>query len=422
MVFYWPPSNKVALQLGELSDENNTYGAGAQVAQLLAQAMGYPGLSATAAMDQIRALIGSATASTAVDGPFITPSGDATGATDVTNFTNWVNAINGASSAISPYIDGGQFFINAPIPQITKSGITIRGAGWAQSANTAGSCITATAGFSGSQMMSVSGEAVQMTAFTLDSGNHAATCLALTGIRAMLHRMQVRAGPSSGIGIDVQSGAASAYLDTVNINMVNGGTGLQVNDTDLIMTNCKPQNATVDVVLLSGASGAVIANNHWTAGSGKQNCVQVNGSASHIGFFNNRFDNYVFSAIQLTPSSSTPNNIMICNNIFHSTLITDATYAVIGVDTTSFGIRGLQIVGNAGYATGTNRPLYGLAAQTQAGSAATNQTRLSTLGTLFNSNNFWASSAMFGPSSSPTVARGNILTTDGTTYAAVTDI
>lgn len=57
MTFYWPPSNKVAGQAGAVADFDAAYGAGAQVAQALAQAYGYPGLSASAAMDQIRSII-----------------------------------------------------------------------------------------------------------------------------------------------------------------------------------------------------------------------------------------------------------------------------------------------------------------------------------------------------------------------------
>jgi hypothetical protein len=135
----------------------------------------------------------------------------------------------------------------------------------------------------------------------------------------------------------------------------------------------------------------------------------------------NRFDNYVRSAVQITPTASTPNSISITNNHFHSTIQTDNTYALIALDTTASGVRGLHIVGNSGYGSATNRPKWALASQVIDGTTPTNVTRLSTLGSLYNSNTMWAATTSFG-NASPLVARGNLTTTDGTTYAAVTDI
>jgi len=178
----------------------------------------------------------------------------------------------------------------------------------------------------------------------------------------------------------------------------------------------------VNVILLSGSAGALLESNHMTPGSSSQTCIQINGNPSNFAIIGNRFDNYVRSAIQYSPTTSTPQNVLIASNIFKSTVMTDATYALIGIDTTSFGIRGLHIIGNVAYSTASFRPLAFLTAQTAAGAAATNPTRLSTLGTVCSGNSAWVSGTFFGTSSSPTVARGNMITTDGTTYTAVTDI
>ena len=48
--------------------------------------------------------------------------------------------------------------------------------------------------------------------------------------------------------------------------------------------------------------------------------------------------------------------------------------------------------------------------------------RIANLGTVFSGNNFWTASGFYAPSSSPTVGRGNMVTSDGSTYAAVPDI
>lgn len=58
MTWYWPlPTRPVDQGTGELADLANTYGAGGQLAQALAAALGSPGLSASAAMDYVRSVL-----------------------------------------------------------------------------------------------------------------------------------------------------------------------------------------------------------------------------------------------------------------------------------------------------------------------------------------------------------------------------
>ncbi len=344
---------------------------------------------------------------------------------DTQALTDWITAINAASAGACGYLPAGQYIITAPLPAITNSGVTIIGDGWSQINSTLGSVISAGSGYSpNSAMITISGSGVELRGLTISGQNRVDTLVAITGSHARLISMQARGVTATGVCIDVQSGGNSVWIDTCVINGVNGAnTGIQLNDTDGVIVNSKPQNSANNIVLLSGASGTIIANNHLTPGAtAGKNCIWINGNPSHVIINGNRFDNYVASAIQITPPASTPNNIQITNNQFFSNIMTDNTFALIGVDTTSSGIRGLHIIGNAGFANGSNRPIYGLAAQTQAGGAATNPTRIASLGTVFNSNNFYVASGMFGTSASPTLAKGNMITTDGSTYSNVTEI
>lgn len=229
---------------------------------------------------------------------------------------------------------------------------------------------------------------------------------------------------ANGVCVDGQAGSVSLWMDNCRINGINfPNTGIQLNDTDAIIRGCKPVNNTFNVALLGGASGTILQGNHMTPGAvNGTNSIFINGNPSHVIIDANRFDNYVKAAIQITPPASTPNNIHITNNQFHSTVQTDNTYALIQVDTSASSVRGLHIVGNSGYAGASNRPKNGLSAALQVdGTTATNVTRLASLGCVFNSNNFWVATAMQG-FGAPSVARGNMVTLDGATYAAVTDI
>ena len=345
------------------------------------------------------------------------------GVTDDTQaVADWIGQINGAQPPVA-LLPPGQFYCSAPLPAITADAVTILGAGWAQQASTCGSSIFSGTGISG-PLMTVSGEGVQFRGFTVDGRNHAPALIAVTGGHFQMVSAQARAVASGGVCVDIQAGGSAAWIDKCVISGLNGAnTGIQVNDTDIIITGTKPQNSAWNIVLLSGASGALIEACHLTPGGPNgQNCIWFNGHPSHITISGCRFDNYPRSAVQISPGTGIPADIAVNGCQFMSAMMTDDTYALIGVDTSQNGVHGLHVTGNTGYATTAGRPSYALAAQTQGGTASSIASRIANLGTVFSGNNFWTASGFYAPSSSPTVGRGNMVTSDGSTYAAVPDI
>lgn len=339
---------------------------------------------------------------------------------DTAAFTAAINRLNLLGGIL--YLPYGQYVVSSALPSITKDAVSIVGTGWAQTNFTHGSVISAGAGLS-STVLTLLGEGIEVRGITVDGEGRAATLVAVAGSQCRLLSMEVRGvAATSGVCVDVQAGGSSIWMDNCRISGINyPNSGIQINDTDAIITNCKPVNNTYNVVLLGGASGTILANNHMTPGSGGANGVLISSNPSHVQISGNRFDNYVQSGIQITPPASTPNSIHITDNHFHSTVQTDNTYAAIAVDTTASGVRGLHIVGNSVYGSATNRPKWFLSAQKQDGSTPTNTGRLASLGTLCNSNTAWAATAFQG-NGAPTIARGNMTATDGQTYVAVADI
>jgi hypothetical protein len=346
------------------------------------------------------------------------------GATDdTTALSAWIGAMNASAPGAIGVVPPGQYMISAPLPPITAAGVRIMGAAWAQTAFTKGSVISTLSGWSDTAaMLRMSGEGCDVRDLTIDGAGRPTTCVAVTAANCRFGA-SVHGVAAGGVCLDAQAGAVSLWvLPGCRINGINfPNTGIQVNDTDAIILGCKPTNNSYNVVLLGGASGAIIANNHMTPGAGGANCIWINGNPSHVQIADNRFDNYVQSGIQITPPASTPNSIKILGNHFHSTVITDNTYAAIALDTTASGVRALQILGNSVYGAATNRPKWFLAAQKQDGTTPTNTSRLASLGSLVNGNDAWAATAFFG-NANPTIARGNLSATDGQTYAAVADI
>jgi hypothetical protein len=345
------------------------------------------------------------------------------GATDDTAaLAAWIGQINAAQPPIA-LLPPGQFLVSYPLPPITASAVIIAGVGWAQQASTRGSSIFAGSSFAG-DLLTIEGEGVELRGLTVDGRNHVPTLIAVTGGHFRFIDSQARAVASGGVCIDIRSGGSAAWIDKCVISGLNGAnTGIQVNDTDIIISGTKPQNNAYNVVLLNGASGALISGNHMTPGGPNGvNCIWLKGQPSHVLIDANRFDNYPASAIQISPGTGIPADIKISGNQFHSTVLADDKWALIGVDTSQNGVHGLHVSGNSGYARSSARPAHALAAQTAAGTAAGMASRLAKLGTLFSANSFWLAGSFFAPSSSPTVARGNIVTVDGSTYSVVPDV
>ena len=168
-----------------------------------------------------------------------------------------------------------------------------------------------------------------------------------------------------GTCLDVWPNGTSMWAHNIRLEGINTPScAIQVNATDAVLTGVKPASCTWGIMLLSGASGAQVEASHMSPGG--PNCIWVNGNPGEVLISGNRFDAYTSSAVQLTPPTSIPFDITITGNDFYSTVMTDDAYALIGVDTTLAGIRNLKITNNGGWAASSNRPAYGVSAQTQA--------------------------------------------------------
>jgi hypothetical protein len=341
---------------------------------------------------------------------------------DTISLTNWIHDINlGGGVGYLPY---GRYMVAASLPFIAAHGARIVGAGHAQANYARGSVISALPGDWSHPMLTLVGEGVEISEILMDGQGRVPTLVRVRGANCRLLSMGTHGVQSGGVCLDVDSGATSIWIDNCRINGINRrNVGIRLNATDAIISKCKPTNNTHGFLILGGANGAQILGNHITPGSAiGENGIYITESVSHISIDANRFDNWVRAAIQITPGRSSPNNIMITNNIFYGIAAVDSAYPYIGVDTTYSSVRGLHIVGNAGYCSASSRPAYGLASIQQDGGIAQNPTRLKEMGSLFSANNFWVSSQMFGPGAEPTVARGNIVTTDGRVYSAAADV
>lgn len=353
------------------------------------------------------------------------------GVTDDTSaLASWVDAANASDNGALLFLPAGQYLTTAPLPEITADGVKLFGAGWVQTQYTKGSCISAKSGYSGvgSAMVALSGEGCELNGVMIDGAGIAPSLIKVSGSNCRLidfgcHGVAAGTGGVPNVCVDVVSGGASCWISgSWRVNGINlPNTGIRVADTDAIIQGGKPTNSTYNIVLLAGADGAKIQGCHMTPGATGASCIWISGSVSHVAISDNRFDNYVQSAILMVPTVSTPNSVQIVDNEFHSTVITDNTFAAIALDTSASGIRALKIIGNSVYGSATHRPKHFLSAQKQDGSSATNTARLASLGCLCSDNVAWAATAFQG-NGAPTVARGNMTADDGQAYSAVTDV
>lgn len=422
---------------------------------------------------------------------------------DTTALTNWVNAINAAGNGAWAFLNPGNYIINSPLPTITRAGTIIQGAGWTQTAGTAGSTIKAGASWvSTTAMLTLGAEGIQLQGVNIHAGDIAPNAVAVAGANCSITNSAVQhvaatavttpglpasgtpvtnttgqavtvtitGGTVSAVSVTQPSGGAQSWgaapvllflangasitltysviptswawtgmgvcVEDQNAgntlwltnNRINGinypNIGVLVNATDLIMAGNKPVNVQYGVLLIDGASGALIENNHITPGATNgYTCVWDYGTASHIVIQGNRFDNYTRNAVQLTPPTSTPSDIVIQGNDFHSTTQTDNTFALVALDTTQNGIRHLKVRNNNAWSGGSNRPAYAVACLAVDGTTAGTTSRLGSanFGIDVSGNSAWVANAFFPAGQTPFTAYDNKVTTTGTSDSQQAD-
>lgn len=306
---------------------------------------------------------------------------------------------------------------------ITNPNVNLVGVGWDQTTLSVGSVLKATGSMTDIINVSSAGERFRMANLSFDGGGLATNCVTVDALNCQISECYARRPASNGTGFNITANGTSIWFQNCRFNGANqtGVLGFVINGTDSIMQGCKAVNCVDAVQYLGGASGAIQTASHHTPGSPIGRCaINIVGNPSNIQIVANRIDNHVLgSAIQISPTSNVL-GFIINSNLFFQNTITDATFAAIGVDTTSANIRQLAIVGNVVRSAASHNYSALLTAQTLAGAAATNPTRISTAGTIASGNHIYAAAA-FGASSTPLAARGNVLTTDGATFSAVVD-
>lgn len=307
---------------------------------------------------------------------------------------------------------------------VTGTGVSFLGEGWNQSTTTVGSIIKAGGTFTDLLNVSSAGERFAMTDMSLDGAGTATNLLTVDALNCQFTRCYGRRPASSGSGFNVTSNGTSAWFTNCRFNGANqsGVIGFAINGTDSTMLGCKAVNCLDGVTYGSSASGGIQQGCHHTPGSTIGRCaINVVGNAANLQFIGNRIDNHKLgSGIQVTPSSNIQ-GLQIVGNLFYQNVITDATYAAIGLDTTSAHLYQTVISGNVIRSAASHNYAAMLTAQKLDGSAASNPTRIASDGTTVSGNSVYAA-AMFGANSSPLMGRGNVLSTDGTTWAVSTDV
>jgi Pectate lyase superfamily protein len=364
---------------------------------------------------------------------------------DTMALARWIGAINQAPGEVA-FLPPGQYMISAPLPPVSVDSVVILGCGWAYIDFTHGSVISAlpsySPGSSGSAMLSLAGEGNRLEGICVDGGGFAPMLISVTGGHAQLTRIQAHHAAADGTCIGIasrQPGTNSAFSCWITDSLINGLTtpgkatpgsiGVSLACSDAIIQGTKWDNNQVCLQIQPGAAGAQILGCHFTPDSGGQNAIWFDGGASDTGSFNNvliascRFDNSVGSPVQISPGMGrTPANIAIANCLFQSKKLTKDKYALVAVDTTSHSVNGLSITNNACYGDRANLPAHFLAAQTQDGTRSAHPAKIASAGCLCSGNNAWVGTSFYAANSTPTVGRGNMVTTDGSTYSAVPDI
>jgi hypothetical protein len=348
------------------------------------------------------------------------------GTTDDTSaLAAWIDAIGRASGTFA-VLPPGRYMISGPLPEISVDSVVILGCGWSYTHFQYGSVIAALSSYtSGSPMLSLTGEGNRLEGICVDGGGYPSTLISVTGGHAQLTRIQAHHVAANGTCVAVGPGGNSCWITDSVINgyTTAGNIGLSLNDTDAIIEGCKWDNDYVCLEMLPRAGGAQIIGCHFTPGSSVgQNAIWFNGSPNNVVIANCRFDNSIGSPVQISPGSSTPVNIAIANCLFQSKTLTADKYALVAVDTTNHAVNGLSITNNACYGAAAKLPAWFLAARTQAGAASANPAKIASAGCLCSGNSAWVAASFYAADSTPTVGRGNMITTDGSAYSAVPDI
>jgi hypothetical protein len=304
---------------------------------------------------------------------------------------------------------------------VTKPSVRFRGVGWDQATLTAGSRIVAGAAMTDLVKAASTATTFRMSEMWLDGNGQATNCLTTDGLNTQLRECYFRRPASNGTHVSATANAVSLWALNCRMNGANqaGVTGMVVNATDAIVIGCKPVNVVHGVVLQNGASGALLEGNHITPGSTiGVNCVWVSAACSNVAMTGNRFDNHgLGSAIQVTPSADYT-GLAVTGNVFYQNVVTNDTFAAIGIDTTTFGVYEVNITGNIVRSASGHRYASLLAAQTQAGTVVTGAgaARVGSYGAVVSGNSVYAA-AMFSSGVTPMISSGNVLSTDGTTWA-----
>lgn len=360
----------------------------------------------------------------AVDARAFGARGDAV-SDDTSALAAWIDAINQASGTFA-VLPPGRYMISGPLPEISAKSVVIVGCGWSYTNFQYGSVISALPSYaSGSAMVSLAGEGNRLERICVDGGGYAPALISVTGGHAQLTRVQAHHVAADGTCIAVGPGGNSCWItdSVINGETTSGNIGLSLNDTDAIIQGCKWDNDYVCVEMLPRAGGAQIIGCHFTPGrTVGQNAIWFNGSPNNVLIAGCRFDNSIGSPVQISPVGSTPVNIAIANCLFQSKTLTADAYALVAVDTTDHAVNGLSITNNACYGGSGNLPKYFLAAQTQAAAGSANPQKIASAGCVCSGNSAWVGTSFYAADSTPTVGRGNVVTTDGSSYSAVPDI
>jgi hypothetical protein len=344
---------------------------------------------------------------------------------DTAALAAWIDAIGQASGAFA-VLPPGRYMISGPLPEIKADSVVILGCGWSYTNFQYGSVIAALPSYTSSfPMLWLTGEGNRLEGVCVDGGGYASTLISVTGGHAQLTRVQARHVAANGTCVVVGPGGNSCWIadSVINGYTTSGNVGLSLNDTDAIIEGCKWDNDYICLELLSRAGGAQIIGCHFTPGRpAGQNAIWFNGSPNNVLIASCRFDNSIGSPVQITPEGSTPVNIAIANCLFQSKTLHPDTYALVAVDTTEHAVNGLSITNNACYGGAANLPAWFLAAQTQAGTPSQHPAKIASAGCLCSGNSAWVAAGFYAAHSTPTVGRGNMITTDGSAYSAVPDI